>query len=112
MRDIYVNEVLRERWNDTTRTYTSWNAQGVQTLQRAYTAAENAAADTAANIELSKTNRGAIEANILQDLATMQTIIDTPNATINSSPASYIKDIARAMRRLERMALAKFDGTT
>lgn len=43
--DTYVNGILRERRNHDTRTYTTWSAQGVQTLSRAYTAKENADAD-------------------------------------------------------------------
>jgi hypothetical protein len=45
--NVYVDGVLRERWDDTARVYTAWDAQGVQTTSRPYTAAENAAADAA-----------------------------------------------------------------
>jgi hypothetical protein len=57
------------------------------------------------------TNESSIETNLAQDMTAMQAIIDATNSTINSSPASYMKDIARANRRLIRMALQKFDGT-
>lgn len=112
MADTYIDNVLRVRRDDATRTYTEYNSSGVQTSTRPYTAEENAALDAAIAAAQARSNRSAIETNLLQDLATMQTIIDTANATINASPASYIKDIARAIRRLDRMALAKFDGTT
>lgn len=45
--ETYTDGVLRERWDDTTRTYKAWNASGQQTSTRPYTAAENAAADAA-----------------------------------------------------------------
>ena len=50
-------------------------------------------------------NQRAIEANIEQDLAAMQLILDTPNADINGNPAARIKDIARMCKRLGRSAL-------
>jgi hypothetical protein len=46
--DVYVDNVLRERWDDTGRTYTTWDAGGVQTSQRPYTPEENARADAEA----------------------------------------------------------------
>lgn len=45
--DTYQSGVLRERYDDVARTYTSWDAAGVQTSTRPYTTAENAAADAA-----------------------------------------------------------------
>ncbi|GAC1363902.1 MAG: hypothetical protein NVSMB4_20010 [Acidimicrobiales bacterium] len=38
---------MRERWDDATSTYTSWDTSGVQTSTRPYTAAETAAATAA-----------------------------------------------------------------
>lgn len=40
--------VLREKWDDATRTYTAYDATGKQTSTRPYTTAENTAADAAA----------------------------------------------------------------
>lgn len=48
LRENYVDGVLRERWDSTTRLYTAWDASGVQTSQRPFTAEENAWADAAA----------------------------------------------------------------
>lgn len=44
---IYSGGTLREAWDDATRTFTEYNAQGQQTSTRPYTAGENAAADAA-----------------------------------------------------------------
>lgn len=45
---IYTDGVLRQQWDDATTTYTEWDANGVQTLSRQYTADERAAALTEA----------------------------------------------------------------
>jgi hypothetical protein len=112
IRVFHPNGQLAKYWNDANSTYTEYSTAGTQVSTRAYTGAEAARAAAEATQLAEATNKGAIEANIIQDLAAMQTIIDTANATINASPASYIKDIARAIRRLDRMVLAKFDGTS
>lgn len=51
MSDVYVDDVLRERWDEDSRTYTEYDAQGQQTSTRPYTAEENAAADAALTTE-------------------------------------------------------------
>lgn len=51
VRDVYLDNVLRERWDDGTKVVTFYNAQGTQTSQRPYTAAENLAIDQAAAVE-------------------------------------------------------------
>jgi hypothetical protein len=48
IRDVYLDNVLRERWDDGARVFTAWNTSGVQTTQRPYTAAENLDADARA----------------------------------------------------------------
>lgn len=45
MTDFYLDNVLRERWDDVARVYTAWDENGVQIEQRPYTAEENAQAD-------------------------------------------------------------------
>ena len=34
--EVYTNGILRERWNDATRTYTEYDAQGQQSLAVAF----------------------------------------------------------------------------
>lgn len=62
---------------------------------RSYDEAENVAADTRAM--KSQVDEILADLNSYADRA--QQIIDTPNPTINASPAAYIKDGARAMKR-------------
>jgi hypothetical protein len=106
---VFANDILRERWDDATRLYTAWDAEGVQTEQRPYTAEENTDADGAAAQATQQANKSTIELNLEEDLATMQAIKDTPNSTINDSPASYIKEVAVAVRRLIKMELEDFE---
>ena len=111
MNETYIAGMLRERWDDTTRTYTAWDDAGTQTEQRPYTAAENAAADEDAVAATQTANKSTIETNLSEDLDAMQAVIDQDNAMLRDDPAQEIKDIARAVRRLIRMALDDFTGT-
>lgn len=45
-------------------------------------------------------------------LVDLQTLIDTPNATINSGPATAIKLLARVLRRVIRLLIRRLDATT
>lgn len=54
------------------------------------------------------TNQSAILTNLASDLAAMQTIINTANGSINAPAA--IKDIARMLRRLGRLAVNDLTG--
>jgi hypothetical protein len=99
-----------ERWDDTLRTYTEWDAAGVQTSQRAYTPAENAAADARAAAELLVSNEATITTGIANDLAVMQAIIAQTNADLKTDPSQEIKDIARAVRRLDRKVARLLDS--
>lgn len=99
---------LRERWDDTTRTYTAWDAAGVQTTSRPYNAAENARANDGTQEVTETTNKSSIQANLQADLAAMQAIIDQTNASLRTDPAPAIKAIARNNRRLTKMALRDF----
>jgi hypothetical protein len=56
-------------------------------------------------------NRSAIQTNLEQDMLAMQAILDATNATINSNPATHIKNIARMNKRLGRTALNDYTGT-
>lgn len=110
-RQVFQNSVLREWWNDATRTYTTYNASGAQTSTRPYTAAEDAEADADAAVATAVTNEEQIVAALNTALGGLQTLIDTSNATIKADPQIYIKDLARTLRRVIRLQLKKFDGS-
>ena len=102
---------------DTDTTTSDWApvalVAGVPTQQwtvRPWTAEELAAkAEQAANEALRATAK-AIVNDLRAEKARAQTVIDTPNATINTSPAPHIKDVARAAKRIADAAidLARF----
>lgn len=76
--------------------------------------------------ETEQTNLSTIDSNLLGDLdqlairiTEMSTLIGVTNSTINGSPASYIKNVAQAVRdcmqaerRLIRKVRGVLDGTT
>lgn len=70
-----------------------------------YTDAENAAADKRAEVADYANRRAAKQAirDALNDINAQidkaQSVIDATSATINASPAPYIKDLARALKR-------------
>lgn len=103
---------LREVGDDATRRVHTYDEQGVEILpDRAYTPEEVAASLADAAVITAATNKATIEQALSDALATLQAILDTPNATINAGPAPYIKDLARAQRRTIRLLIRRFDGT-
>ena len=116
---IETNGLVRERWDDATRTVTTYDESGAVTSTHPYTADENATADAAAAQEVVRTNaeilrnglQSVIDASIARQ-AVYQTVLNTDNATIKSNPAPYIKDVARQGKRSERaiIRLARLVG--
>ena len=77
---------------------------------RAWTAEELAAQEAAAAYEAQRLLVKAIITDLRAEKNRAQAVIDTTNATINASPAPYIKDTARAAKRIADAAidLAKY----
>ena len=108
---VYESGVLREHWDDSTRTYTTYDAEGVQTSTRAYTPEEDARADAEAAQRVEQANQQSIEVALGDALATLQAVIDQTNADLRTDPSQEIKDIARAVRRIIRLLTRRLDGT-
>ena len=72
---------------------------------RAWTAEEIAGQEAAAAYEAQRILVKAIITDLRAEKARVQPVIDTANATINNSPASYIKDTARASKRIADAAI-------
>lgn len=108
---VYTNGVLRERWDDSTRTYTTWDAGGVQTSTRPYTAQENARADADATQAAQDTNRRTIGQMLDQDFIDVQGVLAQTNADLRADPSQEIKIIGRVVRRLIRAERGDFTGT-
>jgi hypothetical protein len=99
-------------WDDATRTYKTYSTSGAQTSTRPYTAEENARADAEAALDAADSNQRTIEVALDASLVDLNTIAEsTANATINQNPASYIKAIARILRRVIRLLIRRLDGT-
>jgi hypothetical protein len=98
-------------FDDTTRTATEYDAAGDLIGDRPYTEEENARADAAVVGAQETANKSEVETNLEEDLAAMQAVIDQTNEQLRADPSQEIKDIARAVRRLIRMALDDFSGT-
>jgi len=106
-------------YSDATKTYldystriaTEYDLSDVLIGTRPFTAEENLLADEWAATTTGLSNKSQIETNIEQDYAKMQAIEAQTNADIRADPSQEIKDLARAVRRLDRMALENFSGT-
>lgn len=104
------NGTVSLRWNETNKRVETMAVDGVTVASFVpMTAEQSAAADAYIAKNVGMTNQRTVEQAIAQDLINLNVIIqNTSNATINASPASYIKDIARAVRRLDRKVLGDF----
>jgi hypothetical protein len=114
IRDVYLDNVLRERWNDdaSPRVVTFYDAAGVQTSQRQYTTTENAFVAAAAAAALATSNAATIRQLLTDTLPALDTITNTTNANMSgNTAAAAIKDEARALRRIIRLLTNNLSGT-
>ena len=72
---------------------------------RAWTAEEIAAQEAAAAYEAQRLLIKAIITDLRAEKGRAQLVIDAANSTINASPASHIKDTARAAKRIADAAI-------
>ena len=109
-RSVYVNSVLREQWDYTTRLYTTWDAAGVQSSQRVFTAAENTRADADQAGVVLDTNRSDLTTKALSALAAN----DTYRAIVGPTNAQVVTQVDRLTRECSgmiRLLLAQLDTT-
>jgi hypothetical protein len=119
VRETYLDGVCRERWDNATRQYSAYDAAGVLVASteenpnpRAYTAQENADADLVAIAETEIANAADTANKIVNvDMPAMAVIIADTNANINANAAARIKDLAKAVRRLDRKVQNLLDGS-
>ena len=109
--DKHLDGVLRERWDDVVGTYTEFDAAGTIVTTRPLTDDEVAQLAESAAYVTTTTNQSTVETNLNEDLDAMQAIIDQTNDALRTDPSQELKDVARATRRLIRMALDDFSGT-
>lgn len=105
---VYLAGVLQYEWNDATSTFTDFTT--TPSTSRPYTAAETARAQAEAPLNTAVVNGTDVNNKMSTvDLPAVQTIIADTNANINSNAAARIKDLAVAIRRLEKNVLKQFD---
>jgi hypothetical protein len=85
VRTLYVDGVLRERWDDGRRIYTEWDQDGVQILMRPYTDAENAAADATIAEAQAEADAAALAAQT-EALVTSSLELSRANAPADGTP--------------------------
>lgn len=121
--EVYVAGVVRERWDDTTRTYTAFNASGVQISSRPYTAAENTQANAEAVNQTAQTNKVTLLTDAKADLAVLDSSVTALNVVIakanntiaggdTKQVAQEARSIARATKRLVRLITESLDATS
>ncbi|MBK6556087.1 MAG: hypothetical protein IPG16_02355 [Comamonadaceae bacterium] len=112
-RETYTGGVLRERWDDTSRTLTTWSATGTLTGTRAYTPAEAAEADERVMVRTSTTNGAALLAKAATALTNNAAFLAVASPT-NAQAVAQVKALTRqvnALIRLARRDLLSTDGT-
>jgi hypothetical protein len=108
----YRDGVLREHYDDEAREYRTYSPTGGLTSTRPYTPDEVARVEAGLPVD---GGAGQAQATIEDALSTalteLQTLIATDNAVLRDNPAPALKIIARALRRIIRILLRRFDGT-
>jgi hypothetical protein len=105
-RDVYVDGVFREHWDDDIFKVTFYGEGGVTLYQRDYTPIEIAEANTI----VQNTNRSLIFQQALDAIAANKAFIAL-TAPTNAQVLAQMKALSRQVDGLMRLALNKFDGT-
>jgi transcriptional accessory protein Tex/SPT6 len=107
---VEIDGVIRKKWDDTTGTYTEYDADGTQTLARPYTAEEQSDATERATASTQAAN----EATLLQKAsAAVQGNRDflALTAPTNAQVVAQVKALTRQNNALIRLIVRDFTGT-
>ena len=111
MRDVYIDETLRERWDETARTVTTWTATGALIGTRPYTAQESAAMDARTLAETAAANEATIRDRAAAALTANTTFLAIANPT-NAQVVAHAKVLTREATALIRLALRLLDSAS
>lgn len=110
----YEAGVLRQFWNDETRTYSEYDEHGVLLREEDYTPEQNAEADARAAGALLEANKSSLQTNLEADVVWLQTWIGKQNSTFNTdfanNPAQFFKPLMKAIRRSSKLLLGDFSS--
>lgn len=104
----------QDQYDDAARTYTRWNAQGVQVEQRAYTPEENAQADASAAAAVLVANEDTLRSRAADAIATnttdqaqaetiraaADTLANTTGTFTTAQASTHIRSLATGVRLL------------
>ena len=108
--DLYVDNVLRERRDDDTRTFSAWDAAGTLTTSRPYTTAENADADARATAATASANGATLRTRAANAIATNNAFLAQTTWT-NADVLAQVKLLTRECNALIRLVVNQLDST-
>lgn len=109
---VYTDGALREFWDDDTRTYKAWKADGSFEVgsPRPYTAQENAEADSSQATDVAESNKKTINQQAKTALANNRNFLAIPSPS-NAQTLAQVKALTRQNNGIIRLLLDKLDGT-
>jgi hypothetical protein len=108
--DLFVDGRLRQRWDDSTSTYTEWDADGQVTLQRPYNPSEEEAATKRAVLAALEANRATLRDQARQALTVNRAYLDLTSPT-QSQVVAQVRALTQQAIGLIRLAGDFLDGT-
>ena len=107
--DMFVDGVLRKRWDDDTRTVSTFDASGDEVDTRPYTAEEDTAADQRATALTEDGNRSSIEDKALAALESNKDYLATSSPS-NAQVVAQVRLLTRQNNGLIRLLLGRFES--
>lgn len=110
--DYYVDNILRERYDDVARQYTAWNTSGVIVVgPRPYTPQENAATDARIAETTAQTNADSLVSKARTALTNNNTFLAIASPTA-AQVATQVKALTRQVNALIKLEIQDLADTT
>lgn len=108
MREVYKDGKLRARWNPSTRVYQAWDAAGVKTEERPFTAEENEEADESAPLRTAEVNAETLEQRLSNAIQANLDYLALTSPT-NAQNVAQIRLLTRENLALIRMVTQRLE---